>query len=136
MTSSDDPKMKELFPVPGGGHVLIIPISHHPALRSLPPGEKQSTLSEVNRLVYEGLILNNFLITLYRYKSALRSFYNRYNASPIFFEVAKKMVHGVHSQMHALPIPKSISTEEVSVVTIYVPVFDIGFTRIVHCIDH
>lgn len=54
ITSSDDPKMKELFPVPGGGQLLIIPISHYPTLRSLPPDEAAGTLSEVNRYVTSG----------------------------------------------------------------------------------
>ena len=31
----------------------------------------------------------------------------------MFFEVAKRMLHGVHAQLHALPIPNSIPLEEV-----------------------
>lgn len=96
ITSSKDPKIKELFPVPGGGHILIIPISHRPTLRSLPPSEATSTLNEVEK-----------------YKTALTSFFATYGCSPIFFEVAKRMLHGVHAQLHTLPIPNSIPLEEV-----------------------
>lgn len=48
-TTSSDPQMKELFPIPGGGHVLIVPISHHPTLLSLPPDEAATTLVEVEK---------------------------------------------------------------------------------------
>jgi hypothetical protein len=58
ITSSDDQKMKELFPVPGGGQLLIIPISHYPTLRSLPPDEAEGTLSEVNRYVTSGISIH------------------------------------------------------------------------------
>ena len=43
--------MKELFPIPGGGHVLIVPVSHHPTLLSLPPDEAATTLVEVEKCV-------------------------------------------------------------------------------------
>ncbi|KIM33244.1 hypothetical protein M408DRAFT_14068 [Serendipita vermifera MAFF 305830] len=96
VASAKDPKMKDLFPVPGGGHILIVPISHHPTLRSLPSDEATSTLGELER-----------------YKSALRAFYASYSCTPVFFEVAKRMIHGVHSQLHSVPIPQSISAQDI-----------------------
>lgn len=48
-TSSSDSRMKELFPVPGGGQVLITPITHHPTLLSLPEDEKDSVLKEIEK---------------------------------------------------------------------------------------
>ena len=51
-TTSSDPRMRELFPIPGGGHVLIVPISHHPTLLSLPPDEAATTLVEVEKYVH------------------------------------------------------------------------------------
>lgn len=125
VTSSDDPRIQQLFPVPGGGHILIIPISHHPTLRSLPAGEKENTLGEVEKSVYRFHQECTFLCEAHRYsnryKSALRSFYGQYNTSPVFFEMAKKMLHGVHAQIHVLPIPNSISPDEVR--TVYAPFY-------------
>ncbi|KAG9050584.1 hypothetical protein FS842_011347 [Serendipita sp. 407] len=96
VTSPKDNKLKEMFPVPGGGQVIIIPISHNPTLRSLPPSEAPGTMAEVEK-----------------YKSALRSFYASYSCAPIFFEVAKRMIHGVHAQLHVVPVPQSIPDNEV-----------------------
>jgi hypothetical protein len=59
-------------------------------------------------------LAHNYSLNLVlRYKSALRAFYASYSCTPVFFEVAKRMAHGVHSQMHAIPIPQSISLEEI-----------------------
>jgi hypothetical protein len=33
---------------------------------------------------------------------------------PVFFEVAKRMAHGVHAQMHVFPVPKSIPEQEIA----------------------
>ncbi|KAG8839834.1 hypothetical protein FRB91_006781 [Serendipita sp. 411] len=51
VTSPKDNKLKEMFPVPGGGQVIIIPISHNPTLRSLPPSEAPGTMAEVEKYV-------------------------------------------------------------------------------------
>ncbi|KAG8812364.1 hypothetical protein FRC17_002060 [Serendipita sp. 399] len=96
ITSSKDNKFTEMFPVPGGGQVIIIPISHNPTLRSLPPSEAPGTLAEVEK-----------------YKAGIRSFYASYSCGPVFFEVAKRMIHGVHAQLHVMPIPQSIPDDEV-----------------------
>lgn len=62
------------------------------------------------------LIVDILTLNFDRYKSALRSFYARYNTSPIFFEIAKRMLHAVHAQVHVLPIPNSIGPDEVCLV--------------------
>jgi hypothetical protein len=108
--------MRELFPIPGGGHVLITPISHHPTLLSLPPDEAGTTLAEVEKCVHLTFcrIGNNMFlvdIEIARYKAALRSFYAKYNMSPVFFEVAKRRVHGVHAHMQVIPVPNSLAGE-------------------------
>lgn len=113
VTSSKDPKMKQMFPVPGGGEVLIIPISHYPTLRSLPAEEGPSTLAEVDKYVVCLLVHLSCLRQKSRYKSALRNLYASYSCTPICFEVAKRMLHGVHAQLHILPIPTSIPEQEV-----------------------
>ncbi|PVG04244.1 hypothetical protein CPB86DRAFT_747588 [Serendipita vermifera] len=96
VTNSDDPRIKGLFPVPGGGELLIIPISHYPTLRSLPPDEAGPALAEIDR-----------------YKSAIRSFFASYSCTPIFSEVAKRMLHRVHAQLHVIPVPNSIPHDEI-----------------------
>ena len=106
--------MRELFPIPGGGHVLIAPISHHPTLLSLPPDEATTTLAEVEKCVRltfcsigNDMILAD--IEIARYKAALRGFYAKYETSPVFFEVAKRRTHGVHAHMQVIPVPNSLS---------------------------
>jgi len=90
-TTSEHSRIRELFPIPGGGHVLIVPISHYPTLLSLPADEAATTLVEVER-----------------YKAALRSFYAKYEVSPVFFEVAKRRAHGVHAHIQVIPVPNSL----------------------------
>ena len=106
--------MRELFPIPGGGHVLIAPISHHPTLLSLPPDEATTTLAEVEKCVRLAFcrIGNNVILVdveITRYKAALRGFYAKYDTSPVFFEVAKRRAHGVHAHMQVIPVPNSLS---------------------------
>lgn len=106
--------MRELFPIPGGGHVLIAPISHHPTLLSLPPDEAATTLVEVEKCVDLTFcrIGNNMSfvdIEIVRYKAALRGFYAKYDASPVFFEVAKRRAHGVHAHIQVIPVPNSLA---------------------------
>jgi Protein similar to CwfJ C-terminus 1 len=57
-TTSSDPRMRELFPIPGGGHVLIVPISHHPTFLSLPADEAATTLAEVEKCVHLPVLLH------------------------------------------------------------------------------
>ncbi|CAG8705726.1 9494_t:CDS:2, partial [Acaulospora colombiana] len=90
VTNSDDPKMKELFPVPGGGELLIIPISHYPTLRSLPADEAGPTLAEIDR-------------------------YGSLTALPLIdiMILTQRMLHRVHAQLHVIPVPNSIPHDEV-----------------------
>ncbi|THH28827.1 hypothetical protein EUX98_g5363 [Antrodiella citrinella] len=55
--------------VPGGGHVLIVPITHYPTYSSIPP-DLSGPLVEETRT----------------YKTALWSFYAKHNAHPVSFE--------------------------------------------------
>ncbi|KAK4053130.1 hypothetical protein OIV83_001865 [Microbotryomycetes sp. JL201] len=66
-TSSDSPTSKS--PVPGGGHVLIIPIAHYPTLLAIPDDASKDIMSEVDQ-----------------YKEALRKMYAEYGCQPVAFE--------------------------------------------------
>ncbi|KAG8958921.1 hypothetical protein FRC00_002149 [Tulasnella sp. 408] len=74
--------------VPGGGHVLIIPISHYPTLQSVPSDLAIPIISEMER-----------------YKSALRSTYEKYGAVPVVFEVARLTGKGGHAHVQVVPVP-------------------------------
>ncbi|KAK7040914.1 hypothetical protein VNI00_009510 [Paramarasmius palmivorus] len=74
--------------VPGGGHVLIVPIDHHPTYSTIPPDIASSILDETEK-----------------YKSALRAFYAKHFCVPVFFEVARISAKGGHAHVQAVPIP-------------------------------
>jgi len=44
-----------------------------------------------------------------RYKAALRSFYAKYDVSPVYFEIAKRRAHGVHAHVQVIPVPNSLA---------------------------
>ncbi|KAG8743990.1 hypothetical protein FRC10_011064 [Ceratobasidium sp. 414] len=75
-------------PVPGGGHLLIVPISHYPTLLSAPPDLAISIISEVEQ-----------------YKSALRSMFSKYGAVAVTFEVARLSGRGGHAHIQVVPVP-------------------------------
>jgi len=74
--------------VPGGGHVLIIPISHHPTFSTIPPDLAPPILEETDK-----------------YKSALRALYAKHGTAPVFFEVGRLSAKGGHAHVQAIPIP-------------------------------
>ncbi|KAG8763312.1 hypothetical protein FRC12_008616 [Ceratobasidium sp. 428] len=75
-------------PVPGGGHLLIVPISHYPTLLSVPPDLAISIISEVEQ-----------------YKSALRSMFAKHGAVAVMFEVARLSGRGGHAHIQVVPVP-------------------------------
>ncbi|KAK8865643.1 hypothetical protein IAR55_000788 [Kwoniella newhampshirensis] len=78
--------------VPGGGHVLIIPIAHHPTLLSIPAEDAMSIISEL-----EG------------FKSSLRACYASYGAVPVTFEVGRLAGRGGHAHVQIVPISKELA---------------------------
>ncbi|TXT04943.1 hypothetical protein VHUM_04026 [Vanrija humicola] len=78
--------------VPGGGHVLIIPIAHHPTLLSIPAADAMNIVSELES-----------------YKSALRSCYAKYGAVPVVFEVGRLAGKGGHAHIQIVPVPKELA---------------------------
>ncbi|SCV68934.1 BQ2448_1954 [Microbotryum intermedium] len=104
----------EKSPVPGGGHVLIIPVSttlrpcrcdrvdachptplhqiaHYPTLLSVPADQAVPIVAEIER-----------------YKSALKLCYAAFGASPVAFEVGRLSGKGGHAHIQICPIPNSL----------------------------
>ncbi|GAA5868473.1 hypothetical protein JCM8547_006285 [Rhodosporidiobolus lusitaniae] len=81
-------------PVPGGGHVMIIPISHYPTLHSIPSDLAPPVLSEVEL-----------------YKQALQKCYASFGAEMVAFEVARAGGRGGHAHVQICPIPRSLASE-------------------------
>ncbi|GJN88523.1 hypothetical protein Rhopal_001489-T1 [Rhodotorula paludigena] len=81
-------------PVPGGGHVLLIPIAHYPTLRSIPADLAPPVLEEVEL-----------------YKQALRKCYKSFGAEMVCFEVARSSGKGGHAHVQICPIPASLASE-------------------------
>ncbi|KAG8968145.1 hypothetical protein FRC03_008498 [Tulasnella sp. 419] len=77
--------------VPGGGHALIIPISHYPTLQSIPKEDSLPIISEIEL-----------------YKSSLRSFYAQYDHVPVSFEVARLTGKGGHAHIQIIPVPTAL----------------------------
>ncbi|KAF8315207.1 hypothetical protein DL93DRAFT_2079409 [Clavulina sp. PMI_390] len=78
--------------VPGGGHVLLIPIPHFPTLATLPPSSA-SIHAELAAV-----------------KSALARFYAAHGAVPVFFELARmsggRGGAGGHALVQCVPVPE------------------------------
>ncbi|GAA5862307.1 hypothetical protein JCM3774_004858 [Rhodotorula dairenensis] len=81
-------------PVPGGGHVLIIPIAHYPTLRTIPADLAPPVLEEIAL-----------------YKEALRKCYKSFGADMVAFEVARSTGKGGHAHVQICPIPASLATQ-------------------------
>ncbi|KDQ10585.1 hypothetical protein BOTBODRAFT_178064 [Botryobasidium botryosum FD-172 SS1] len=76
-------------PIPGGGHLLIIPISHYPTLLSVPAELGAAIISEIET-----------------YKSALRAMFAAHNnTGAVFFEVARLSGKGGHAHVQVVPVP-------------------------------
>ncbi|KAL0568073.1 hypothetical protein V5O48_013917 [Marasmius crinis-equi] len=77
--------------VPGGGHVLIVPISHFPTYTTIPSDLAPPIVDETER-----------------YKSALRGFYAKNFCVPVFFEVGRISGKGGHAHVQAVPVPNKL----------------------------
>ncbi|GAA5831032.1 hypothetical protein JCM5353_005601, partial [Sporobolomyces roseus] len=87
-------------PVPGGGHVLLIPIAHYQTLRSIP--------SEVAPQILEEIEL---------YKQALKKCFENFGAEMVVFEMARTTGKGGHAHIQICPIPASLASEAESTFT-------------------
>ncbi|KZV96189.1 nuclear protein [Exidia glandulosa HHB12029] len=78
--------------VPGGGHVLIVPISHYPTMASVPSDLALPIVAEIEK-----------------YKSALRSLYAAHGAVPVIFEVSRLSGKGGHTHVQVVPVPNALA---------------------------
>ncbi|KAI0707677.1 nuclear protein [Earliella scabrosa] len=85
---SDHPNVPK---VPGGGHVLIVPITHYPTYLSIPPDLAEPILEETEK-----------------YKSALRAMYAKHGAAAVCFEVGRMSAKGGHAHVQVVPIPNKL----------------------------
>ncbi|RUS21953.1 CwfJ C-terminus 1-domain-containing protein-like protein [Endogone sp. FLAS-F59071] len=79
--------------IPGGGHVLLIPISHYPSFRKIPMEIQIDVVAELER-----------------FKSALRRMFDGYGCDMVVFEVSRESAKGqTHAHFQVVPIPKEKS---------------------------
>ncbi|KAF7322411.1 Nuclear protein [Mycena chlorophos] len=79
--------------VPGGGHVLIVPISHYPTFSTIPHELAGSILEETEK-----------------HKAALRAFYAKHGAAMVAFEVGRLSAKGGHAHVQAVPVPLALKS--------------------------
>lgn len=77
----------EMSKVPGGGHVLIVPITHYPTLSAMPPDIALPIVAEIEQ-----------------YKSALRRLYAKYGCCAVVFEVGILSGKGGHAHVQVVPV--------------------------------
>ncbi|RPD66453.1 nuclear protein [Lentinus tigrinus ALCF2SS1-7] len=77
--------------VPGGGHVLIVPITHYPTYLSIPPDLAEPIVDETEK-----------------YKAALRAMYAKHGAAAVCFEVGRMSAKGGHAHVQVVPIPNKL----------------------------
>ncbi|KAF8844424.1 nuclear protein [Paxillus ammoniavirescens] len=80
--------------VPGGGHVLIVPISHQPTYNGIPDDIAPPIFDETEK-----------------YKTALRGLFAKHGAVVLFYEVARLSTKGGHAHVQAVPIPISLQNK-------------------------
>ncbi|KZT39225.1 hypothetical protein SISSUDRAFT_1003698, partial [Sistotremastrum suecicum HHB10207 ss-3] len=85
---------KDWTPVPGGGHVLIVPIEHHPTLHTLPEDVRSPILDEIEKTT-----------------AALKECYKSFGAVPVVFEIARLSGMGGHAHVQVVPIPARLKDE-------------------------
>ncbi|KAJ7709435.1 CwfJ C-terminus 1-domain-containing protein-like protein [Mycena rosella] len=74
--------------VPGGGHVLIVPITHYPTFSTI-PGDLAAPIIEETE----------------KHKAALRAMYAKYGSAIVAFEVGRLSAKGGHAHVQAVPVP-------------------------------
>ncbi|KAF6764024.1 nuclear protein [Ephemerocybe angulata] len=74
--------------VPGGGHLLIVPITHYPTFSTIPSDIAKPIIDETES-----------------YKTALRSMYEKFGAAAVVFEVGRLSAKGGHAHVQVVPIP-------------------------------
>ncbi|KAF9482819.1 nuclear protein [Pholiota conissans] len=74
--------------VPGGGHVLIVPITHYPTYSTIPSDLAPPIVEETEQ-----------------FQKALSAMYAKYGAAAVAFEVGRLSAKGGHAHVQSVPIP-------------------------------
>lgn len=82
--------------VPGGGHVLIVPITHYPTYATIPSDLAGPILEETES-----------------YKRALHAMFAKHHAHPLSFEVGRLSAKGGHAHWQVIPVPSSIPPQTI-----------------------
>jgi len=77
--------------VPGGGHVLIVPITHYPTFSTIPNDLAGPIIEETEKQ-----------------KVALRAMYAKYGSAMVSFEVGRLSAKGGHAHVQAVPVPLAL----------------------------
>lgn len=77
--------------VPGGGHILLIPITHYETIQSIPMESQIDVVTELER-----------------YKSALRRMFDKYDKDMVVTEISRHSNRNAlaHAHIQIMPIPK------------------------------
>ncbi|KAL0091222.1 CwfJ C-terminus 1-domain-containing protein-like protein [Phycomyces blakesleeanus] len=79
--------------VPGGGHILLIPITHYPTLNKIPGESRTEVIDEMEK-----------------YKMALKSMYDKYNQDMVVIEMSRESISGLsHAHVQVVAVPKNKS---------------------------
>lgn len=96
--------------VPGGGHVLIVPIAHYPTIQSITPDLAQGVTAEINKYAVNSSLLQDEAAYIPdRYKTALHNLYAKHGAAMVSFEVARVSAKGGHAHVQVVPVPQSLA---------------------------
>ncbi|TCD60562.1 hypothetical protein EIP91_009865 [Steccherinum ochraceum] len=100
--------------VPGGGHVLIVPITHYPTYASIPSDLSGPIVGETKTVPFYQYEVNADSPCMFSYKSALHAFYGKHGAHPVSFEVGRLSAKGGHAHIQVIPVPSSVSAETIA----------------------
>lgn len=109
--NSGQHKDVEICKVPGGGHVLIVPIAHCMTLDTISSELRMSVLGECSRCAFIEVTAKkgaNTNTSCHRYQVALRNLYAKYDATAVFFETGRISAKGGHAHIQAVPVPLSL----------------------------
>ena len=84
--------------VPGGGHVILVPVTHYPTFDKVPVETRVEVVAEIEK-----------------YKKALRELFDEHGQDMLVFELSRQTFYG-HAHIQVVPIPKDRSStiEEVA----------------------
>jgi len=92
--------------VPGGGHLLIVPINHYPTFSTIPADAEKGVVDEIERYAhYHGPCSLSWLMSCSSYKAALAKLYGKHGAVPVGFEVGRLSAKGGHAHVQMVPVP-------------------------------